>query len=162
MDFSNIKLILSEIDGIVTEHMSGIGEMGITLFKTYYMKDFETINKMKKTFGFVFMSKEPDINISLCKKKNLPFFLAERNKKEVYNKILRRYSLAPDNVLYIGNSYSDIDCMQMSGVSICPEDAVVDVKNVSDRVVSEMGGTGVLCAVYELLKPEIKNRMSRN
>lgn len=162
MDFSKIKLVLSEMDGIITEQMSGIGEMGITLFKTYYMKDFDAINLIKRSFGFVFISKDADISMSLCKKKNLPFFLAERSKKVIYNKILARYSLTADNILYIGNNFSDVECMQMSGVSICPEDAVIDVKNVSDRVIADIGGTGVICAVYELLRPEINKRKAGN
>ena len=47
MYFDNIKVIVSEIDGIVTEHLSGIGEMGITMFKQYYIKDFDAINQIK-------------------------------------------------------------------------------------------------------------------
>ncbi len=159
MVFSKIKFVLSEIDGVITEHMSAIGEMGITLFKTYYMKDFDAINLIKKEFGFAFISKDADISMSLCKKKNLAFFYAERDKREMYQKVLRRYSLSPDNVLYIGNNYSDVACMKLSGISICPEDAVVEAKNVSDIVVPDIGGTGVICSVYELLKSEIKDRL---
>jgi len=50
MDLSNIKAVISEIDGIVTEHLSGIGEMNITMFKQFYMKDFEAINLIKKNW----------------------------------------------------------------------------------------------------------------
>jgi 3-deoxy-D-manno-octulosonate 8-phosphate phosphatase (KDO 8-P phosphatase) len=162
VDLRKISFVLSEMDGVVTEHMSGIGEIGITLFKSYYMKDFEAINLIKRDFGFAFLSKEAEINMSLCKKKNIPFFFAERNKEELYKKILMRYNLSVENVLYVGSSYSDIECMRRSGLSVCPEDAVVPVKLSADHIVSEIGGTGVLCAIYELLRPEIQNRMAKD
>ena len=159
MDLSKIKFVISEIDGIVTEHLSGIGEMGVTMFKQYYMKDFEAINLIKKDWGFAFLSSDPAVSLSTCKKKNIPFFYAERNKREVYNMLLNRYNLTPDNVLYVAGSYSDIECLRMSGVSMCPEDAVIQVKNIVDEIIPLYGGTGVLCYVYETL---LKFKLNKN
>lgn len=151
MDLNNIKFVLSEVDGIITEHLSGLGEMGITMFKQYCMKDFEAINLIKKDWGFAFISSDAAINMSTCKKKNIPFFHAKRSKKDVYNNILRKFDLTPDNILYIGSSYSDLDCLKMSGISMCPEDAVSQVKNIADHVIPIYSGTGILCYVYETL-----------
>jgi 3-deoxy-D-manno-octulosonate 8-phosphate phosphatase KdsC-like HAD superfamily phosphatase len=89
--------------------------------------------------------------MSLAKKKNLAFFHAERDKKNVYNKLLRKYNLTADNILYVASSYSDIECLRMSGVSMCPEDAVPQVKNTVQHVIPIYSGNGVLCYIYELL-----------
>jgi 3-deoxy-D-manno-octulosonate 8-phosphate phosphatase (KDO 8-P phosphatase) len=151
MDFNNIKLVVSEIDGIITEHLVAFGEMNVVMFKQFYMKDFEAINLIKKDWGFTFLSSDANINLSLCKKRNIPFFFAEKSKREVYNQILQRYGLIPDNVLYVGSSYSDINCIQMSGVSMCPDDAVPQVKAMVDHIIPVYSGTGILCYVYELL-----------
>jgi len=160
MDLSNIKAVISEVDGIVTEHLSGIGEMNITMFKQFYMKDFEAINLIKKNWLFVFISSDASITMSLCRKRNIPFFHAEKDKKEVFvNNVLRKYSLAPDSILYIGNSYSDIECLRMSAVSMCPDDAVIPVKNVVDCVIPMLGGTGILCYVYDVLYSDMLLRM---
>ena len=53
--------------------------------------------------------------------------------------------------MYIGSSYSDVECIKMAGFSVCPEDAVSEVKCHSDIVAPYYGGAGVLCYVYELL-----------
>lgn len=158
MDFSSIKLIVSEVDGIITEHLVAFGELNTIMFKQFYMKDFEAINLIKKDWGFAFLSSDANINSSLSKKRNIPFFFAEKNKKEVYNQILQRYSLAPDNILYIGSSYSDISCIQMSGFSMCPEDSVLQVKSIVNYVIPVYSGTGILCHVYELLNNFKLNR----
>ena len=151
MNFDDIKLVVSEVDGIITEHLVAFGEMNTVMFKQFYMKDFEAINLIKKDWGFAFLSSDANISLSLCKKRNIPFFFAEKSKREVYNQILQRYSLTPDNVLYVGSSYSDINCIQMSGVSMCPEDAVPQVKAMVDHVIPVYSGTGILCYVYEFL-----------
>ena len=151
LDFSEVKLVISEVDGIITEHLAGIGEFNTVLFKQFCMKDFEAINMIKKDWGFVFITTDPVINISLCKKKNIPLFLVERNKRDVFVNILKRYVLKPDNILYIGNSYSDIECIKLAGISMCPEDAVNEVKNLVDLVLPIYSGTGVLCQVYSIM-----------
>lgn len=151
MDFNNIKLVVSEIDGIITEHLVAFGEMNMVMFKQFYMKDFEALNLIKKDWGFAFLSSDANISLSLCKKRNIPFFFAERNKKEIYAQIVQRYNLTPDNILYIGSSYSDIECIKMSGLSMCPEDAAPQVKALVSYVIPVYSGTGILCYVYELL-----------
>ena len=151
MDLSNIKIVVSELDGVITEHLAGLGEMDSMLFKQFYLKDFEAINLIKQYWKFAFLSSEIAINMSLCRKRSIPFFYAERSKKEVYGHLLQRYAMTPDDVLYLGSSYSDINCMKLSGMSMCPEDGVPQVKNTVDHVIPAFGGSGVLCYVYELL-----------
>lgn len=153
IDLSDIKVIASEIDGVVTEHLSPIDELGNVLFKQYYMKDFEAINEIKKHYTFVFISKEQAINYSLCRRKNIPFFWSQNgDKKDAFVKMLRRYSVTPENVLYLGNSYSDTELMVMSQISVCPSDSVFEIKSVSDIVLENPGGYGVLCELFHILK----------
>jgi len=98
--------------------------------------------------------------MSLCRKRNIPFFHAEKDKKEVFvNNVLRKYNLSPENVLYVGNSYSDIECLRMSAISMCPEDAVPPVKMMADCVIPMLGGTGILCYVYDVLYGDLLLRM---
>ena len=151
MDLSNIKLVISEIDGIITEGLTGYGEMNIPLFKQFCMKDFEAINLIKKSLGFVFMSSDANINASMCKKRNIPFYFAERNKAEVFPIITQRFGLTPENVLYVGSSYSDVECMELAEVSVCPEDAVSEVFDIATVVLSVYSGAGVLCHLYEMI-----------
>jgi 3-deoxy-D-manno-octulosonate 8-phosphate phosphatase (KDO 8-P phosphatase) len=154
---SKVKIIVSEIDGIITEHLSPIDELGNTLFKQYYMKDFEAINELKKAFTFVFLSKDNTINYHLCKKRNIPFFHAPKNKKEKLAEIIRRYGVTAENVLYVGCSYSDIENIKMAEVSVCPDDSVKTVRQIVDCSIPVYGGAGVLCELYEMLKPTIIN-----
>lgn len=151
MELDKVKVVISEVDGIITEGLVGLGEMDLTMFKQFYMKDFEAINLIKREWKFAFLSTDAAISMSLCRKRNIPFYHAERSKMEIYKRITQRFSITPDNVLYVGSSYSDIECMQASGVTMCPEDAVPQVKNAVDHVIPVYGGTGILCYVCEVL-----------
>lgn len=158
MDLSSVKLVISEVDGIITEGLVGFGEINIPIFKQFFIKDFEAINEIKKNWIFVFISSDPHINMSMCKNRNIPFFFAQRNKIEVFRNILNRYSLLPDQVLYIGSSYSDVECMKQAGVSFCTEDSVIPVKKIVDSVLPVVSGMGVLCCVYDLLYEDLLER----
>ena len=148
----NIKIVVSAVDGIITEYLSPIDELGNTLFKSYYMKDFEAINEIKKAYTFVFISKDQAISYHLFRRKNIPFYYAPKSKKEGLIKIMRKYGVTPENVIYIGCSYSDIENMKMAEISFCTEDSPDSVKIVADNILPYYGGCGVLCGLYEVLK----------
>ena len=156
--FEDIKLIISEVDGIVTKHFAPIDELGNVPFKVYNMKDFEAINMIKKLqYKFVFVSADNRINYNLFRRKNIPFFWAERGKKEAFLAAVRRYNISLENVLYIGSSYSDIELFKMAQLSVCPANAVYDILALSDVVLKAKGGTGVLCEVYDLIRSKSKS-----
>lgn len=153
-----IKVIVSEVDGVITDHISCIDELGNVPFKCYYMKDFEFINELKKTFTFVFLSSDNAVSYHLCRRKNIPFYYAPKDKKGTLIKIMRKYNITPEEVIYIGSSFSDLECIQMIPFSLCPVDAVNDAKTICYHVLDNYGGGGVLEDVYSLLKPEILRR----
>jgi 3-deoxy-D-manno-octulosonate 8-phosphate phosphatase KdsC-like HAD superfamily phosphatase len=148
----DMKVIVSAVDGIITEHLSPLDELGNTLFKSYCMKDFEAINEIKKMCRFVFISKDQAISYNFFRRKSIPFYYAPKSKKEKLVEIMRRYGATPENVIYVGCSYSDINSMKLSEVTFCTEDSPDSVKNVADYVLPYYGGCGVLCGLYEILK----------
>ena len=122
MDLTNIEIIISEVDGILNTGLVPIDELGNTPFKFFYNKDFEAINLLKKYFKVVFISADNKINYNMFRNKNIPFYHEPKNKKQALLQALKRYSLSPDQALYIGNTYSDIECMRQVPLSACTED----------------------------------------
>jgi len=153
-----IKVIVSELDGVVTEHLSAIDPMGYTVFKQYCMKDFEAVNELKKEFIFVFLSSDEAINFKVCRDRNIPFYYDKRNKKDALIKIMRRYDTSPEEILYIGSTFSDLESMRMIPCSFCPSDSVAPIGEVATHILSNPSGIGVICEVYEFLSGEIARR----
>lgn len=154
-----VQIIISEVEGILTQGWLPIDELGNNPFKLFYYRDFEAINLLKPHLKVVFVSSDNKINYNLLRSRQIPFYYDPKNKKQALLAALKRYSLKPDDAMYIGSSYSDIECMRQIPFSVCPEDAVVDIKEIAASILPAYGGDGVFCAVYDLLKPEIRRRI---
>jgi YrbI family 3-deoxy-D-manno-octulosonate 8-phosphate phosphatase len=159
---NKLQVIISEVDGILTTGELYIDELGFTPFKGFCHKDFEAINLLKKCFKVVFVSSDNRVSFNLLRSKQIPFYYNQKDKTQALLQIFRKYSITPDNALYLGSSYSDVDCMQMIPFSVCPEDAVSEVKNMVSTVLPVYGGAGVFCFLYDLLKGEIHKRLYRD
>lgn len=123
-EMSNIKLIVSEVDGILTDGFSSIDELGNTLFKNFFTSEFEAVNKLKKFCPVVFMSNDNAISYNMCRRKNLPFFWAKRDKRSTLLQILRKYNVTAEDVLYIGSKLSDTKCINMIPKSVSTIDGL--------------------------------------
>lgn len=152
-DLKSIKLIVSEVDGVITDGTYPEDELGHVLYKVYQSKDFSAINRLKKNFKFVFLSDDNHVNYNMCKRKNIPFFWA-RNEKEKCSKlgeILRRYGCTPDETVYIGSKMSDVGCCQTIPKSFCPEDAGHYLKEICWAEFTTQGGEGIMPELLYLL-----------
>jgi 3-deoxy-D-manno-octulosonate 8-phosphate phosphatase KdsC-like HAD superfamily phosphatase len=162
--YKNIKLIISAVDGIITEDMCPIDELVNVPYKFFYMKDFEAINELKKYFKFVFLSGDNKVTYHLCKRKQIPFFWANKNGKfktklDCMAEIRTKYRVNLDEMLFVGYSYSDIGCAQMAGSCVCGIDASKKIKSIATKtgeVIDSFGGTGLLSYLYDdILYPEL-------
>lgn len=159
MKLEDIKLIVSEVDGIITEGLISYDELQNVPFKTFYMKDFEAVNEIRKVIPFVFLSSDNSVTYNLMRSKNIPFYWAPKNKKDKLVEIMKRYGvISPERVLFIGSTYSDLDCVKMVPLSLCPADAVTDVKLLVSSTLVSISGMGVLTEVHDLLKGEMHRR----
>lgn len=154
-----IKLIVSEIDAVITDGKCAEDEIGNVLYKVFQSKDFAAINEIKKSFKFVFMSDDNRINYNLCRRRNIPFYWAksEQEKYDTLTEIIRRYNCVPDEVVYIGSKVSDVKCCKLIPKSLCPDDAGQYLKDVCWASFVSPGGSGILVELLYLLKIEVKN-----
>ena len=108
-----IKLIVSEVDGILTDGLIPYDALGNVPFKNFKDTEFDAINKIKRNFDVVFMSKDPAISYNLLKKKNLPFFWAKKSKLDTLKHIMLRYSVTPEEVIYFDTYNYDEECFNL-------------------------------------------------
>jgi len=155
----NVKLIVSEIDGIITDGTYAEDEIGNIIYKIYNSKDFDAINELRRYFKFAFLSSDNRINYNMCKRKNISFYWAknEREKLEKLGEIMRRYSITPDETVYVGSKISDRKCLQTVPNSLCPEDAGNLIKDVCFAYFIKESGKGILVELLDLLQDRIQN-----
>ena len=76
-------------------------------------------------------------------------FLGEHTKKDTYEKLIKKYNLQKNEIVYMGDDIPDIPVMKKIGVPCCPNDAVPDVKQISIYVSKKNGGQGCVRDIIE-------------
>lgn len=71
------------------------------------------------------------------------------NKLEVYKQFLKDNELKPNQVLYMGDDIPDYEIMKEAGVSCCPADAAIEIKEIADYISLYDGGHGCVRDVIE-------------
>lgn len=75
--------------------------------------------------------------------------LSSYNKLNVYQDICSRFSLSDEEVLYMGDDIPDYEVMQKAGVAACPQDAAVEIKQLSHYESPFAGGKNCVRDVIE-------------
>lgn len=73
------------------------------------------------------------------------------NKKEVFEKILKKHKLSPEETAFIGDDIVDIPVLKRVGFSVAVADAVDVVKKQVDYITSHEGGKGAVREVCEMI-----------
>ncbi|NJO69868.1 MAG: HAD hydrolase family protein [Bacteroidetes bacterium] len=76
-------------------------------------------------------------------------YLKSQQKLGDFNEFLLRYSLSPNEVLYMGDDIPDIEILDVAGIAACPADAVEEVKAVSTYISPFSAGKGCVRDVIE-------------
>lgn len=146
-----IKLIIFDIDGVLTNGNIGIDSLGNT-FKTFNFKDFDFIKRLSDLeYKIGFITKEENSN---CLKKHLTYnYLYEncKNKLNQLKDILEKENINKNEVIYVGDSLHDVEIIKYIKHGMCPNDAVEEVKNIVYKILSKNGGCGIAEEIYNLL-----------
>ncbi len=77
-------------------------------------------------------------------------YMGTRQKKLYYfEQFMQKYSLLPEQVLYMGDDLPDYYVMQAAGFSACPIDAAPEIKQVADYICDRPSGEGCVREVIE-------------
>lgn len=141
---SKIKLVVTDIDGVWTDakmYYTADGE---------YMKAFSTYDGMA-----TYLLREAGISTAIitgensapvaarAKKLNLEdVFLGIKDKLEVFDKLLNKYGLQPDEVAYIGDDVNDYTVMQVAGLTASPSSTPAFHILKPDILLERAGGDG--------------------
>jgi len=154
-----IKLFLSDIDGVLTDGGMYYSENGEEL-KKFNTKDgmaFQLLREAGIKTGFI-TSENTKIVERRAKKLNIDYlYQGKRNggKLEVAIEICELEGISLQNVAYIGD---DINCFELLinvGLALCPSDAVEKVLNINNIIkLKSKGGEGAIreCLNYIISK----------
>jgi 3-deoxy-D-manno-octulosonate 8-phosphate phosphatase (KDO 8-P phosphatase) len=160
--FKKIKLVLTDVDGVLTDggrYYSDNGE----ILKKFDTRDGMGVNiLLRNNIQTGIMTKE---NSKIVKKwakdMNICFVKMGIKKKELeLEKICDKYSLNKDEIAYIGDDVNDLLLLKKVGFSGCPFDGIEPVKKIVDYVCKNNGGHGTFREFSEvILKNNFGNKI---
>ncbi|MCB0490499.1 MAG: HAD-IIIA family hydrolase [Cyclobacteriaceae bacterium] len=150
---ADIKAIFFDVDGVLTDGKIIYDDTGREL-KHFNVKDGQIISHLKKS-GIVVGAISGRDSAAVAKRCNeLQMDFCHQgilNKAEVFQKLIDYHKLKKKEVVYIGDDINDLGVMQLAGISACPIDAPVYVREVVDVVTKTKGGEGVLREIADLV-----------
>ncbi|MCL2179075.1 MAG: HAD family hydrolase [Proteobacteria bacterium] len=73
----------------------------------------------------------------------------ERKKGQALERLCKKAAVAPSACAYMGDDVNDLPALRLAGLSACPADAALDVREMADYVSTLKGGEG---AARELIE----------
>ena len=148
-----IKLIISDVDGVLTDGGIYIGEEG-ELFKAFNVKDgFGITLALRLGFKFAIITgrKSKQLEIRMKELGVSDVFQGKIDKRMAYSDIKEKYALADEEIAYIGDDIVDLPVMAQVGFPATVADAPSEVKNYSCVVSDLNGGHGAVREVIEFI-----------
>ena len=153
-DYSDVKLVVSDFDGIFTDRKLTVYSDGKTSKTIDYMDIMAISIILKKGINFAIISGEKSAAIDIIASKfpTIRTFQNERNKIKVLKELLEEYKIKEDNVIYIGDDINDIECLRYVKYPYTVSDAHKTVKEVQNiRITKNKGGMGAFREIADLV-----------
>ena len=83
-------------------------------------------------------------------------FIGVADKVEVFNAYCNKYSIKKNEILYMGDDIPDFELMKLVSIAACPQDAVPEIKSISNYISHLKGGDGCVRDVIEQVM-KVKN-----
>jgi YrbI family 3-deoxy-D-manno-octulosonate 8-phosphate phosphatase len=148
-----IRLILSDVDGVLTDGSITIDNAGVES-KSFYVRDGHAIKIWRKA-GFEFgLLTARNSQVVKLRAAELGITLVRQGfaeKLPAAKEMMQQVGVSPHEVCYIGDDLPDLAVMHEVGLSVTPADGAAEVKQVAKWVTQAVGGRGVVRELIERL-----------
>ena len=150
---SGIKAIFFDVDGVLTDGRIIYDDTGKEI-KQFNVKDGIIIKYLKKCKILTGAISGRDSGIVSKRMAELTVDFCHQgivDKLSVFVKLAKHYKLKMKEIVFIGDDIGDLPVFHKCGLSICPADSPLYIKEQVDLVTHAGGGEGVLREVAELV-----------
>jgi YrbI family 3-deoxy-D-manno-octulosonate 8-phosphate phosphatase len=158
--FQKIKLVLTDVDGVLTD-----GGMYYTkdgdIMKRFFVRDGMGINLLKRhgiPTIIVTKEKNPVIKKWSANMNVEKLYQSIIKKEDILSKICRIYHLKPEEIAFIGDDINDLELLKLVGLSVTPSDALDTTIKLCDYVCIHPSGNGAFRELADLILFTQKNK----
>lgn len=149
-----IKLVILDVDGVMTDGTKHYNRFGRVIAKTFCEKDWTAITRFRAIGVPVVLITEDSYNEGILKRRNLPVIVnSGKDKADCLDELLKEYDCAPEDVAYLGDDFFDYGIMNEVGHPYCPFDTPRIVHDVA-AILPCASGSNVVMALFDELESE--------
>tara|TARA_B100000029_G_C17599220_1_gene965217 strand:- start:1999 stop:2535 length:537 start_codon:yes stop_codon:yes gene_type:complete len=150
-----IRLVILDVDGILTDGRKYYGLDGMPFAKTYCDKDFTAIKRLRGAgVAVCFLSGDEKVNKAMAKNRNIDFYSARGLDKADFVEVFETtYGTSKDKMLYLGDDLFDLSIMKSVGYAFCPMDSPNKIKKFCGKknTIDRRGGENVVARLVDIL-----------
>ena len=150
-DLTKIKALVFDVDGVLSAETIQMNDEGM-LMRSLNTKDGYALRLAVSEglhVAIITGAHEEAIRSryeALCIQ---DVFLDSSVKTDSLKKLLQKYDLKTDEVLYMGDDIPDYEVMKLVGMPCCPRDAAPEIREISLYISHRDGGYGCVRDVIE-------------
>ena len=151
--FQDIKIVLADVDGVLTDGGMYYSEKGEVL-KKFNAKDGMGVEiLLRSKVKTVLLTRE---NSNIVKKRGSKIkaaatYIGTFNKESQLQKICKKFQVSPAEIAYIGDDLNDLEIMKLVGFSAMQSDGIKDLRKIVDYVCKNNGGHGAFREIVDLI-----------
>ena len=148
-----VRAVVLDVDGVLTDGGMYYTEAG-EVMKKFNTRDGMGIALLIKTGVKVALisGEKTDIITRRAEKMGVSdVYLGVENKITALNDFLAKHKLSADDVCYVGDDVNDIPPMERVLLAVAVNDAVEDVKEAANVILTKKGGEGAVREIVDLI-----------
>lgn len=147
----NISTFVFDVDGVFTDGTLFITAEGDMLRQMNVKDGYALKTALQKGYNVCIITggTNEGVRIRLRGLGVTDIYMGAHHKTEALNEYLLKHNIEAKNVLYMGDDMPDIPPMKLIGLATCPQDAIPEVKEVSQYISHRNGGNGCVRDVIE-------------
>jgi 3-deoxy-D-manno-octulosonate 8-phosphate phosphatase (KDO 8-P phosphatase) len=149
-----IRFLLTDSDGVLTDNGVYYSSQGEEL-KRFSIRDGMGVERLRKfasvDVGIITGERSGSVQKRAEKLDIVELHQGIKDKSGVFETILKRHNLTPDEVAFIGDDTNDVEIMKRVGLAACPADATPFARQIAHYICPSRGGHGAFRDVAELI-----------
>ena len=145
-----IKLILIDVDGIMTDGTKIYNEDHEGIYKKFCDLDFTAIRRLMASDVNVCLVSGDLFNKKMADKRNIPFIYS-RTKQDEIPEIQKKYNVDYNNMAFVGDDMFDYEIMMCCNYRFCPKNSPNDLQKICTKIIDRHSGDGVIARLYDML-----------
>lgn len=141
-----IRLLVLDVDGVLTDGVIAIDDLGVET-KHFHVRDGSAIalwRKAGRRVAILSGRKAACVDRRAAELGIAPVVQGVASKIEPFRAILAETGASPEQACFVGDDWADLAVLSVAGVAACPSDAAEEVRQVSHLVADSPGGRGAV------------------